>query len=354
MAMTKRERILAGAAAPLLVLVGGWFLLGFLGGSLSQLSAENEQRRKEVQAKQLAVKRAARAYERLADCNLRCLPSNTDSASSEYQNWLMELCEEGKIEGRTVDIVTQRTEIGGWTWILFSIHGRGTLGQWSNLLDRFDEADHLQQIVTLNVTPIEEGSKTLDVAIHIEAVSLPGAVDAEGAERTDQLYVALKGETEETGDAPEEPGDSPDEASPGEVLEDYVDSIVTRDIFMPYSPPPPPPPADRGPPPAPPKPPGFDHLKFTVVTAIVEVNEQRQVWILTRTTGKLLKLVKGQSFEVGAEGDPARATIGEIGPREVEVISKHDGRQYMVALGDNLEPPPASPSPSPSDSADSR
>jgi hypothetical protein len=88
-----------------------------------------------------------------------------------------------------------------------------------------------------------------------------------------------------------------------------------------------------------------------VVTAIVEVNDQRQVWILTRTTGKLYKLVEGQSFELGEEGNPARATIGTIGPREVEVISDHDGKQYMVALGDNLEPPPADGTSADGDSA---
>ena len=346
MKLTKREKMLTGGTAALAVVVGGWFLLGYLGGSLSDLRAGNEQLQQDVEEKQLEVKKAAKAYELLADWNLRCLPSNRAAAASEYQNWLMELCEEANIQGRKVDIVTQRTEISGWTRIVFSIHGRGTLEQLAGLLDRFNEGDHLQQIVSLNLTPISEGSKTLDAVIAVEAVSLPGAVDAEGAARTDQLYVARQEPAADAGDPgnpPAESGDPPPKQAPDE----HVALVVARNVFMPYSPPPPPPVEQKAPQPTePPKPPGFDHLKFTVVTAIVEVNDQRQVWILTRTTGKLLKLVKGQSFEVGAEGDPARATIGTIGPREVEVISQHDGRQYMVALGDNLEPPPATPSPS--------
>ena len=321
MTMNKREKILAATTAVLLVLVSGWFLLGFLGGSLKQIRAENDQLKKDVEEKQLEVKKAANSYELLADWNRRCLPSDTEAAGSEYQNWLMGLCEDVSLSGRKVDIITQRTGISGWTRFTFSIHGRGTLEQLTNLLDQFYKADHLQQIVSLNVNPVDEGSKTLDLVANIEAVSLPGAVDAQGDDRPDQLYQAPQ---EQSADAGDKSGDPAEEAAPN----DFLASIVSRNMFMPYSPPPPP--EDKP-----------EHLKQTVVTAIVEVNDQRQVWILTRTTGKLHKLVKGQSFELGKEGNLVRATIGTIGPREVEVISERDGRQYTVALGDDLQPPPA-------------
>ena len=182
-----------------------------------------------------------------------------------------------------------------------------------------------------------------------EAVSLPGAVCAAGDARSDQLYLAPKGQLADSGDESDDPrkeSDEPTEKENGDEpteendSNDYLDSILARNMFMPYSKPPPPPteykPETKA---EPPKPPGFDHLRFTVVTAIVEVNDQRQVWIHTRTTDELRKLVTGQSFEVGGQGDAARATIGTIGPREVEIISGHDGSQYMVALGDNLQPP---------------
>jgi hypothetical protein len=340
MTINKREKILAATTAILLALVAGWFLLGYLGGSLAQDRAQNDQLKKEVEEKQLEVKKAAKAYELLTDWNRRCLPSNIQAASSEYQNWLMELCEDVNLSGRKVDIITQRTEISGWTRLLFSIHGRGTLEQLTNLLDQVYKADHLQQIVSLTVKPVDEGSKTLDLTIAIEAVSLPGAVDAEGGRRSDQLYQAPQEQVADVGDDSDDSGKESDEPAGQETLDDHLDAIVARNMFMPYSPPPPPP-VELEQKPEPPKPPGFDHLKYTVVTAIVEVNDQRQVWILTRTTGKLHKLVKGQSFQLGEEDDPARATIGTITPREVEVISEHDGRQYMVALGDNLQPPPA-------------
>ena len=339
MTMNKRERTLAATTAGLLVLVAGWFLLGFLGGSLAQIRAENDKLKKDVEEKQLAVKKAANSYELLADWNRRCLPSNTEAASSEYQNWLMGLCEDVSLSGRKVDIITQRPEISGWTWFLFSIHGRGTLEQLTNLLDQFNKADHLQQIVTLVAKPVEEGSKTLDLTIAIEAVSLPGAVDSDGAARSDQLYRAPQEQVADKGDESGDPDKESDEPSQEEKLDDYLVAINSRNMFLPYSPPPPPR-TEPQPQPEPPKPPGFDHLKFTVVTAIVEVNDQRQVWILTRTTGRLHKLITGQSFELGEEANPARATIGTISPREVEVISDHDGRQYMVALGGNLQPPP--------------
>ena len=342
MAINKRETILAASTAVLFVLVAGWFLLGFMGGSLAQLRAQNENLKAEVEEKQSNITRAARSFGRLADWNKRCLPSNIEAAGSEYQNWLMGLCEDVSLSDRKVDIITQRTEISGWTRILLSIHGRGTLEQLTNLLDQFYEADHLQQIVSLNVKPVAEGSKTLDLIIAIEAVSLPGAVYGGGGDdhraKSDKLY---EEQVAGAADGSDDPGKESDEPSEEKPLDDYLDSIAARNMFMPYSPPPPPP-TEHKPElkPEPPKPPGFDHLKYTVVTAIVEVNDQRQVWILTRTTGRLHKLVKGQSFQLGEEADPARATIGTISPREVEVISDHDGRQYMVALGDNLLPPP--------------
>lgn len=342
MTMNKREQILAATTTVLLVLLAGWFLLGFLGGSLTQIRAKNDQLKKDVEEKQLEVKKAAKSYELLADWNRRCLPSNIQAAGSEYQNWLMELCEDVSLSGRKVDVITQRTEISGWTRFLFSIHGRGTLEQLTNLLDQFYKAGHLQQIVSLSVKPIDEGSKTLNMTITIEAVSLPGAADAKGDARSDQLYQAPQEQLADAGDQSDDPGKESDKPSEQETLDDYVGLILARNVFMPYSPPPPPRTEYMPQPkPEPPKPPGFDHLKYTVVTAIVEVNDQRQVWILTRTTGRLHKLVKGQSFDLGEEGDSARATIGTIDPRQVEVISEHDGRQYMVALGDNLEPPPA-------------
>ena len=340
MAMNRRETILAATTAVFLVLMAGWFLLGFLGGSLTQLRAENENLKADVKEKQSTITRAARSFGRLADWNRRCLPSNTEAAGSEYQNWLMGLCEDVSLSGRKVDIITQRTEISGWTRFLFSIHGRGTLEQLTNLLDQFYKADHLQQIVFLSVKPVDEGSKTLDLGITVEAVSLPGAVDAEGGARSDQLYQAPQEQLADAGDESDDPGKESDDPTEERTPNDYLNSIVARNMFMPFSPPPPPR-TEPEPEAEPPKPPGFDHLKYTVVTAIVEVNDQRQVWILTRTTGRLHKLVEGQSFELGEEGGPARATIGTISPRDVEVISEHDGRQYMVALGDNLEPPPA-------------
>ena len=343
--MNKRERILAATTAVLFLLVAGWFLLGFLGGSLAQLRAGNENLKAEVKERQANIARAVRSLGRLDDWNRRCLPSKIEAGGSEYQNWLMSLCEKENLSGRKVDIITQRTEISGWTRFLFSIHGRGTLEQLTNLLDRFYAADHLQQIVSLSVTPIEEGSKTLDLILAIEAVSLPGAVDSNPdapSARSDELHEPWQGQLADASGKSGDPGEESAKPTEGADLDDNLHLIVARNMFMPFSPPPPPPQEDKTEPePESPKPPGFDHLKFTVVTAIVEVNEQRQVWILTRTTGKLHKLVKGQSFELGEEGNLARAMIGTISAREVEVISEHDGTQYMVSLGDNLQPPPA-------------
>jgi hypothetical protein len=87
-------------------------------------------------------------------------------------------------------------------------------------------------------------------------------------------------------------------------------------------------PSPAGPPPPMPRP--FD-LQFTYLTAITEARGEREAWISIRTTGELVKLREGDEFSVkGFEG-----TVREI--RENAMIYSAGGKQYTVALGNHFE-----------------
>jgi hypothetical protein len=59
----------------------------------------------------------------------------------------------------------------------------------------------------------------------------------------------------------------------------------------------------------------FDEAQHAFVTGIVEINGRREVWIHVRTDGRWLRLVEGDSFNVGS----FQGTIVAIHPRHVEI-----------------------------------
>jgi hypothetical protein len=112
-------------------------------------------------------------------------------------------------------------------------------------------------------------------------------------------------------------------------------TIVGRNLFAEYVPPAPPrrdpPRVVQEPPPRrdPPRP-SFDVAKHARLTAIVEQNNQPQVWIRVMTSGDLLMLSEGEEFTVGG----VKCQVLEIGDDEAIVAA--DGKRLMVSLGDNL------------------
>ncbi len=65
-------------------------------------------------------------------------------------------------------------------------------------------------------------------------------------------------------------------------------------------PPPPPKPEIKPPTPPAPKPPSFDDAKYTILAGVTEVNDEREIWLLNRPKGELLKLRIGDKFKIGS------------------------------------------------------
>ncbi|WP_425616407.1 hypothetical protein NA78x_000053 [Anatilimnocola sp. NA78] len=108
--------------------------------------------------------------------------------------------------------------------------------------------------------------------------------------------------------------------------------IVTVTDPLPEKKPDPPPPVD---PDAEPKL-AFDHAKHTVLSAVISVGAEGEIWLYVRPTAQLLKLHKDEPFEIGS----IRGTVRQILDDEFVYESankKTKGKMLRVAKGEILE-----------------
>ncbi len=318
MALSKREKNLSIAAGVLFIPFVIWLLIGIFGGSTSELKAQKDKLIEDINAAQKTIRKGREAQKRLDAWNKISLPEDVQAAASRYKVWLMELCDSdeynAKFRNTQFKPSTPKPVGDVGAQLTVKVSGEASLEQLTRWLYGFYSADYLHQIKGVTINPEDESNK-LRVDITVEALALKGAVGADDKPRKEALP-----------ELPEEPVDA-------ELLGKYCDAIGGRAIFSRYSPPPP----VRQPDPPPSRPveparPLFDHGKFTEVTGITEIDGRPQVWIRSRTLGKEYRLFEGESFEVG----PVRAKILDIQVAQRTITSEVDGKQYQIALGDNL------------------
>lgn len=311
-ALNKRERILALATAA----IAGAVLLYFLGAALlaphKTLKAQYDRAVADLERKQNRVNNGMRAIEQLDAWRAQSLPSNPETALSLYQNWLLQTARDAGLSAIAIDAVPGRRRPGIFHALRFGLQATASLDDLTTFLHRFYQAGHLHQILAMGIVPETRGTR-LSLQITIEALSLPTA------DRTDALA-----------DAPP----SHELAAP----DVYRKAIGERNLFAAYEPPPPPTPprtaeAAAPTPTPPPPPPRFDPAKHAYLTAIVAVGDRQQAWIFARTSDETFKLFEGDTFEIGGAG----GKVLRIGQRDVEI--EFDGRQYLLALGENLRSP---------------
>jgi len=294
MKLNKREMILAGLVGLIvLVYVGNLAFRQILQGPLDARRDRVAKLKREIDQKQKGLRRARAAGEKLARWQQQSLPSETEVARSQYQNWLLEIVGRAGFEKPNVDSGETLTKKGLYQRLPFSVRGRGNLAQLTRFLYDFYRADHLHQLQRLSITPIPK-TQELELAISIEALILPGATrkDRLNTDRSDRL--AWSG------------------------LAEYQ-PIVDRNVF------------GEG---------GisvFDAADFAFLTAILEIDGQPEAWFTVRTTGEILKLRKGQSFEVGQ----FRGTVAAIDPQDL--VIEADEERWLLTLGENLSQATALP-----------
>jgi hypothetical protein len=138
---------------------------------LNQLQAEITKQEDQLDALRLAPKV-------LAELNERSLPANLELARANYQNWLLELISQTRLEQPKVDAGQPTARRQGrqvaYYSLGFSVAGRGQLPQILDLLHAFYSANYLHKIRVISLIPIAN-SEWVDVSLSIETLVLPGA-----------------------------------------------------------------------------------------------------------------------------------------------------------------------------------
>jgi hypothetical protein len=312
MTLKKREKIFALIVAALSVVFALYLVWPSSEDSLDVLRNKRAdlEKKKDDNLKQAILLK--KDTDRLPALLRRSLPSNTETAKREYQNWLLKLAD-NKLQN--VNLVAtdpqplahvDDSDPSKPSRIIYKFHFtitcQGTLDELTRFLFDFYSAGHLQKICSINITP--QKNPQLDLVIVVEALSLPGS------KQTDQLS-AEKGTRLKLASA-----------------DAYNKVIVKRNPFVAYTPPKPNQPRGDGPPPPPAK---IDPLQFSFLTGIIEADGVPEALLYERTTDETLKVHEGEEFTIGK----VKGKVNRIGYNDIEI--EIDGKTHTVSLGNSLK-----------------
>ena len=307
--MQQREKNLGIAVAGLLAVVVGWFVYSSVSATFSTRQVQLESLQTQLKKNQTKLDNYRKQQKHLAELQRLSLPVDHDLARSLYANWLLQKVSAAGMTNLEVTPLAAQYYKDNFDKNTFAINARGTLESVTKLLYEFYQGDHLHKIHVLNIKPNDNG-KDLSLQMSVEALSIVGAPRKETLNTSVSPRLAEKD------------------------FAKYKDAIVTRNLFAAYVAPKPPrqePPVVRvDPPKQPDPPPSFDPAKFAKVTAILTSKSGPEAWLLVQTTGKLLKLKEGDSFEVGnIHGQVIRIDLNSM-------EYSTDGRRKTVPVGKSL------------------
>ncbi len=386
--MTPRERNLAIIVGTLAVLLVGWFLQQGISSRFRDRKNKITELESKISRERLAAMQSAIASRKRNEYETRSLPSQASLARSQYQRWLLEKVQQAKIDTPLVSAVSSREEGGTMTRHQFNISGRARLSSVVQLLYEFHRVNTLHRISRLTIRPVKD-SKDLDVQMTVEALALrtappdgklPTDVSPRLANRSIEEFLKPIEDRNLFGPANRPPQiasaypsvetnrsadfsikatdpdsldkvsyrlvETPDKSasidpSSGrfrwtprqagryefvvEAIDDGIPSRATqRTVTVTVRDPEPPKPPE-------PKKLAFDDAKFTVLTAILEVGDKAEIWLLVRPQGKTLRLATGDSFEVGS----IKGEIVAIGQNDFSFVA--DGKLRRLGKGGTLE-----------------
>lgn len=137
----------------------------------------------EIQDTRLKVAKAKKATRVLSELQQRSLPYRLEQARSSYQAWLLELGKQSQLTSVNVDsgeplAYSDRGRVL-FQSISFTLRGRGSMKQITQLLHDFYAAGHLHKIRTITFNPVG-AAELVDVNLTIDTVAMPTA-DRESA-----------------------------------------------------------------------------------------------------------------------------------------------------------------------------
>ncbi|MDR0520351.1 MAG: type 4a pilus biogenesis protein PilO [Planctomycetaceae bacterium] len=311
MSPQKRERLLAAAAA-LVLLVVLFTVLPLLFANIRTLQRKKSELQEKIEKHERNVRNEPAVQRRLADLSARSLLSKEETLS-EYHRWLMTLAQESglKLNKSSRGTAQTSTQKNAYKKFPFTLEVFGRLEQLAEFLRMLNKADYLHSVQS--VTPSRtKKSDEFDIVIKVDLLSLPQVRNARMPKMDKSLTDADAGE------------------------KTMLTAIKSRSILSEYVPPPParvivdkrP---DPPPPPPPPPPPRnvFDESPYCYVTAILDVDGIPQCWIDHRTAGQSYKLSEGGMFRLGN----VRCSIKKIDIDKQRVQIEAAGGIYTVKIG---------------------
>jgi len=384
---SSRERLFALIVGTVAVLVVGFFLYSWVAGQFDRRAKEIARLNTDIRKFERTGELGRTASRKIAQFEERSLPANPEVARTRYQTWLVN---EMELAGLIEPDVRFVTAIGSDKDIFvkqsFSIEAIGTLPQVVELLHAFYAVDWSHRITRLTLRPVKD-SKLLDITINVEALSLKRASRVDKLEpkpsqrlaldSRDKYYDAIVGRNL-FGPRNNEPKISisgsldvflereaeltikwtdPDpldqvyinliqSAVPDAKLDPATGKFTWRPKeegkfeFTVEG-------TDDGFPAKPSnrekfaitvrkqnsEPPKeiFDVAKFTMLTALLDLDGRGEVWLHVRPTGQMVTLHEGDRFEIGS----VKGTVSTIG--EYDFCFDFEGKRRKLAKGELLE-----------------
>jgi len=296
--MSHREKMLALAVGAMLLLVGGSKGYVEYAKKVERVRSDLAGAELELSTARAAVQRGLRARHRLTQWRKASLPANTDIAKSLYQDWLDQQFTLAGLQVTELRISNTFTrEESGYQQLTYTIDAQGSLDSLTKFLYQFYSAGHLHRISTASLKPTDD-RKVLQIGLTINALVLPSC------KRTDKL-------ADEQG--------KPLEHS----LDEYRDSIQSRNIFVAYKPA-----ESQADPDQIAKQP--DEAAKAFVTGMMDSGKGWRLVVRMEDSGKVLFFHKGDSIQLGQFA----GTIDSLDGRRVVVQTSDKKRTFK--LGQNF------------------
>jgi len=382
-----RERLFAIVVGCLAVLVVGWFVYGWIYGQFDKRTKDIARLTSDIKRFEHQAFLGAKASKKIAEFEERSLPANAENARTEYLAWLVNRMEDAELIEPDVHWQTsQGSDKDLFVKQIYQVEASGTLPQVVELLHSFYSVDWLHRITQFKLRPVKD-SKLINLTMHIETLSMRRASSTDKLQprKSNRLalaspeayYDAIVGRNVfgQRNNAPTISLSGSQEVFLGREAEltvkgtdpDPYDVVYYELVQSSY----PDAKVDRltGKFTWTPKAVGqfefvvegiddgfpakvsnrekivltvkeqknerqgiaFDFAKFTMLTAVLDIDGQGEVWLHVRPTGQMVTLHQGDQFEIGS----VKGTVALIG--EYDFSFDFEGKRRKLAKGELLE-----------------
>ncbi len=258
----------------------------------------------DIASKRRQMDEALKDRAELAQWEKSSLPGDVQIAQGLYQEFLLQLMKDCRIDDGV--LTAGKTQRGKYfTRVPFTVTGKASLENLTDLLYRFYQPDLLHQIRRATVRRTREGSGgKLDLMLVVEGLALHTA-----AVREDLLDDQRRSSGQLLAGAPRE----------------TFQLISRKNIFEPYRETPPP--RQDTPRPRDPEP---DAARYVHYTGFTQSGDGPEAWLYNRLTNESRIVRPGDSFNFGG----VKARLTNVGPSVITIES--DSKTWNLRLGKSL------------------